>query len=275
MRAVRWRRKAIVNRQGLKLAALLRAAQPLSPEEQTGGGGRPPLVIVCHGFTGSKEGGGGATAMADALAGRGFATLLFDFTGCGESEGLWEEITLTRQVEDLAAVVRWARSKGYRRITLNGRSFGGATVLAYAAADERIAAVCTWAAVARPLPLFQSFARCGADLEGTAEDRIALLDDSGTVGLPRRFFQDLQRYDLPGCAAQLAPRPLLLIHGTADEVVPVEDGRLLYDRAGEPKELSLIEGADHRFSDHRERVWALFFRWLDALEREEKGPGFP
>lgn len=226
-------------------------------------------MIICHGFTGSKEGGGGALAMADELAERGFDSLLFDFTGCGESEGLWEEITLSRQVEDLGAVVEWAQKKGYRRIVLNGRSFGGATVLAYAAGDPRIAAVCTWAAVAWPLQLFRGFAVEEFAPGGPAEKEITLDDGSGSLRLRGRFFQDLQRYNLPGCAAGISPRPLLLIHGTADEVVPVADARLLFEAAGEPKQLALIEGADHRFGDHAAGVWKIFFNWLQRWFPEE------
>lgn len=266
-----WQEKTITNRRGLKLAARLRAAESVE-----GGGGAglaeeavsgqsvllPPLVIVCHGFTGSKEGGGGAVAMADQLAGRGFATLLFDFTGCGESEGVWEEITLSRQVDDLGAVVEWARSKGYRQIILNGRSFGGATALAYAAADRQIAAVCTWAAVARPLQLFSGFTGKKISPGGPAGEKIALHDGTGSICLQRRFFQDLQRHDLPDCAARIAPRPLLLIHGTADEVVPVADAQLLFDSAGEPKKLALVKDADHRFTNHRLQAWDLLFNWL-------------
>jgi fermentation-respiration switch protein FrsA (DUF1100 family) len=274
MEAMGWQREVVINRHGLKLAALLREAEaagkgdgaaPAGDAVSGKGALMPPLVIVCHGFTGSKEGGGGARDMADELAARGFATLLFDFTGCGESEGAWEEITLTRQVEDLGAVVYWARTKGYRRIILNGRSFGGATVLAYAAADGQIDAVCTWAAVARPLTLFSGFAGKEISLSGPPGERIALNDGTGFVYVQRRFFQDLQRYDLPGCAARIAPHPLLLIHGTADELVPVLDARLLFDAAGEPKELALIEDADHRFTYHREQVWDIFFRWLQAF----------
>lgn len=271
MEAIGWQKESIINRHGLKLAVLLRAAEPV---EKGGGAGLaeeavsgqsvllPPLVIVCHGFTGSKEGGGGALAMADQLARRGFVTLLFDFTGCGESEGLWEEITLSRQVDDLGAVVDWAWSKGYRRIILNGRSFGGTTVLAYAAADRQIAAVCTWAAVARPLRLFSGFTSEKVNLSGPAGEKISLFDGTGSICLQRRFYQDLQRHDLPGCAARISPRPLLLIHGSADEVVPVEDAQLLFDSAGEPKELALVKDADHRFTDHRQQVWNLFFEWL-------------
>ncbi len=269
-----WRKEMIVNRNGLKLAALLREAEAAGK----GGGavpGRgavfgknalmPPLVIVCHGFTGSKEGGGGALEMGDQLAARGYATLLFDFTGCGESEGIWEEITLTRQVEDLGSAVDWARAKGHRRIILNGRSFGGATVLAYAASDRQIDSVCTWAAVARPLQLFSGFAGKEIGLSGPPGERIALNDGSGLVYVQRRLFQDLQHYDLPACAARIAPRPLLLIHGSADEVVPVSDAQLLYEAAGEPKELALVRDADHRFTHHREQVWDVFFNWLQPL----------
>ena len=69
MEAIGWQKESIINRHGLKLAVLLRAAEPV---EKGGGAGLaeeavsgqsvllPPLVIVCHGFTGSKEGGGGA-----------------------------------------------------------------------------------------------------------------------------------------------------------------------------------------------------------------------
>ncbi len=265
VKQVSWRQAVIRNRQGLNLAALLRTAEPAAAGEVTPAERpvlKPPLVIVGHGFTGSKEGGGGALAMADELAGRGFDALLFDCTGCGESEGLWEEITLSRQVEDLAAVVGWARMGEYRRIILNGRSFGGATVLAYAAADPRITAVCTWAAVARPLRLFGGSAVEEFTPGGPAEKKITLNDGSGSLCLQGRFFQDLQRYNLPGCAAGISPRPLLLIHGTADEVVPVDEARLLFEAADEPKQLALIEGADHRFSDHAAGVWKIFFNWL-------------
>lgn len=279
MKLMGWRKMKITNRQGLKLAVLVRRAK-VAPSS-CGDGAQvglfssapepsPPLVIVCHGFTGSKEGGGGAVAMADALAGRGFATLLFDFTGCGESEGLWEEITLSRQVEDLGAIVEWARQRGYRRIILNGRSFGGATALAYAAADRQLDAVCTWAATARPLQFFSGFAGQKINPAGSAGERIALDGGSERIYLQRRFFQDLQSHDLLRCAAGISPHPLLLIHGTADEVVPPADARLLFEAAGEPKELALIKGADHRFSDHRRQIWDLFFRWLSKIQERQK-----
>lgn len=62
--------------------------------------------------------------------------------------------------------------------------------------------------------------------------------------------------------AQLAPRPLLLIHGTADTILPEESSRLIFERAGEPKILKLFPGADHGLTQVGEQVHELVRQWL-------------
>jgi pimeloyl-ACP methyl ester carboxylesterase len=64
--------------------------------------------------------------------------------------------------------------------------------------------------------------------------------------------------------AELAPRPLLLIHGAADTVLPDQCSRMLYERAREPKTLKLFEGADHRLSQVGDQLHALVRDWLEA-----------
>ncbi len=258
-----WEKYAITNLKNQKLASLLYPADQAADHDRAGN--RRALVIVCHGFTGSKEGGGRALAMGEELAEHGFSTLLFDFAGCGESEGCWQELSLTGQIDDLRAVTDWSRTKGYESIVLTGRSFGGSTVIAYGALDQKIRAVCTWAAVARPDLLFKSFTADRA--EGNPEDLITLAGEEGELLIKRAFLQDLKRYSLPRCAKALAPIPLLIIHGSEDRSVPCEEAEILYNAAEEPKELSVIEGADHRFSEHTEAVWSLFFSWLYKLKR--------
>jgi alpha/beta superfamily hydrolase len=61
---------------------------------------------------------------------------------------------------------------------------------------------------------------------------------------------------------ELAPRPLLLVHGTADAILPDESSRALFERAGEPKRLELITGADHGYSAHRDKLFAIIEKWL-------------
>jgi len=263
MKKPTWSKCAIKNREGQDLSAILcRGSEAGSHCLENEGN---PVIIGCHGFTGSKEGSGRAVAMAEKLALSGFRTLLFDFAGCGESEGRWENISLSGQIADLGAVVSWCRRKGFDKIILNGRSFGGTTVLCYAASDKEVDAVCTWAAVARLHNLFNRRAAANEALEGSPEELLTLEGEEGTVTLKRNFFYDLNKHDPAEAAAELAPRNLLLIHGSNDQSVPVEDAELLYKRAGEPKKLVIIDGADHRFSEHLEEVWETCFDWLRSL----------
>jgi len=62
--------------------------------------------------------------------------------------------------------------------------------------------------------------------------------------------------------AQLAPRPLLLIHGSADTVLRDESSRLIFERAGEPKTLKLFTGADHGLTQAGDQVFGLVRQWL-------------
>jgi len=63
-------------------------------------------------------------------------------------------------------------------------------------------------------------------------------------------------------ADRVSPRPLLLVHGEADEVLPPECSRRIYAWAREPKELVLYPGAGHRLQECAEEVYALLRSWL-------------
>lgn len=68
--------------------------------------------------------------------------------------------------------------------------------------------------------------------------------------------------------AELAPTPLLLVHGLADIRLPPDCSRLLHDLAGNPKRLELFEGATHSLRQRREEVRALLLDWFtDTLAR--------
>jgi pimeloyl-ACP methyl ester carboxylesterase len=65
--------------------------------------------------------------------------------------------------------------------------------------------------------------------------------------------------------AELAPRPLLLLHGTADSILPHECSERLYERAQEPKTLKLFPGVGHRFTEAADELLETVRDWL--LER--------
>jgi fermentation-respiration switch protein FrsA (DUF1100 family) len=68
----------------------------------------------------------------------------------------------------------------------------------------------------------------------------------------------------------IAPRPLLLVHGTRDEMVSVGDARRLYGRAGEPKKLLVIEEAGHRLRQEPKAMKAVI-DWLKTVNKLTHG----
>lgn len=245
--AWRWRKLDFRSR-GTKLAGLLYGDPELT---QT-------LLLIAHGFRGSKEGMGKTIEMAEWLSRGGYASFAFDFAGCGESDGDFSDVSLTNQVEDLRSAFEFCLNLGFGRIVTQGRSFGGTTALCHASTERRVAGVCVWAAPAWPLELFS---RREAVSEG---EYVQLVYPQGSIRLRRDFFDDLKKYDVGSCAESISPRPLLIVHGDEDEVVPVGDAQYLFTRAREPKELAIIPGGDHRFSLTHREVWTIFQRWLHA-----------
>jgi len=244
-----WKKVAYPNMKGLKLAGLLYAG----PETDT-------VIIVCHGFTGSKEGSGKAVAMAEKLGERGYAALLFDFSGCGESEGDFSDICLSGHIDDIKSSVDFCLDSGFERVVTVGRSFGGSAALCHGGSDLRVAGVCTWAAPAELVELFSVF----NNHEGVTEGNLVPLSgEEGTVFIKKNFFSDLEQHDVLAQAALITPRPLLIIHGNDDEVVPPGNAQAIFNAAAPPKKIKFIPGADHRFTGQHEKVWQILLNWLE------------
>src|SRR3990167_1562522 len=101
-----------VNKEGERLCGILE-------------GDAKEMVIFCHGFMGRKD-----SALIVELAQEirkvdAYSTLRFDFSGNGESEGCFEDATISKEVEDLHAVITDLESKGYTIAALIGYSKGG------------------------------------------------------------------------------------------------------------------------------------------------------
>lgn len=194
-------------------------------------------IVLLHGYGGNQD---EVLPVADALHDGGFSVFSFDMRGCGRSTG---EVTFgAREQEDLASVVDYLTTRpdvDAERIGALGFSMGAATLIMTAAHDTRIKAVVDdsgWADVRNWLrPRL-------ADLFVHPRHRftpfsLKLVELRSGID----FDELVPREDV----AELAPRPLLIIHGTADEVVPPSDGDELFAAAREPKELWRVEGAAH------------------------------
>ncbi len=222
-------------------------------------GGRT-LVVLGHGLTSAHD-RPYLTALSDALAAAGLASLRFSFAGNGASEGAFGDCTLSAEVSDLRCVLD--ALEGWR-VAYVGHSMGAAAGLLCADGDPRVRALVSLAGMVRVRAFFQQhFASLvpGRDfLLGRRACPLsqALLDDAHAIG------------DLLPQAARVTV-PWLLVHGTADEWVGEEDSRAAAEAcAGHAQQVSLV-GADHRFSAEHDALCAAVVPWLTRVMAAEGG----
>jgi putative redox protein len=240
--------------EGLELAGHL--ALPGAPARA---GGRMPGVILCHGFP-SGAGGAATSAatypeLADRIAGEvGWAALTFNFRGCGQSQG---NFSLRGWLADLgAAIDHLAAVDGIDGIWLAGASTGGSLCIARAASDPSIRGVAALAARAD----FDDWASHPRRFCDHARD-IGMIREPGFPAAFDAWARELREIRPLELVRQLPPRPLLVIHGSEDDFVPVADARVLADAHGEC-DLRIVTGAGHRLR-HDPRAIAILLGWLD------------
>jgi alpha-beta hydrolase superfamily lysophospholipase len=189
----------------------------------------PPVVIGCHGLLSDRR-SPKQIALAEACNALGLAFFRFDHRGCGESAGRLEaDTSLEGRASDLLHAIRLLESRPGlgKRIGLFGSSMGGAVCLRVAS-EREVAAVVTFAAPVRSLPL----KRPGRPDAASEHSRMASVLR--------------EEFELGGALDRV--RNILVVHGEADELVPLSHAHEIVDQAGEPKRLFVQKGGDHLMS---------------------------
>ena len=229
------------------------------------GTGPHPGLVLCHGMPAGPRPTSGATAppngdpgypaLAEVCAWEGFATLIFNFRGTGKSGGNFHSLGW---VEDLDTVISWLLKRpevDAARIVLLGSSMGAAVATYVAAHRHEVAGLVSFASPAvmgpRPQPA-EAVERLRAQ---------GLIRDPDFPPSIETWAQERQILSPVEWIGQVAPRPLLLLHGDADDVVSPESVYALFDRAGEPKELEILPGVGHRFRHEGAAIGAAL-EWL-------------
>jgi uncharacterized protein len=218
------------------------------------------VLIISHGFNGSIDGSSKAALLAEQAAELGFHVIRYNFTPCRK---------LTTQIEELTAVVHYAQIYVAPDIYLLGRSMGGSASLAYTFFHRSfVKALCLWAT---PGDLYATFKQALG--EGyhklVAGERVTFADEYTSVTLDADFIQDFDKYSLYDFVHSMAPLPMLIIHGSEDSVVPLEQAQAMYAAAGSPKKMVVIDGGDHQFMGKTEEARAAVLFWLSQFSREE------
>lgn len=216
--------------------------------------GAGEVVVIGHGVTGNKD-RPFVVALAEGLARAGIPSIRFSFSGNGASGGRFSDSTVTKEVEDLGAVIDAVKD---RTVCYVGHSMGGAVGVLRAARDPRIKALVSLAGMVHT--------KAFADREfGMVKPGEGFMWDDPNCPLSPAYMDDMARI---GTVVNEAPKiqvPWLFVHGTEDDVVPIQDTLDIFARANEPKHLVELKGANHVFAgEHTAPMIAEVVRWAKA-----------
>ena len=186
----------------------------------------PPFVIGSHGLFSDKD-SPKQIALAQHCSQRRMAYFRFDHRGCGESMAPFNEVTsLEARRTDLKAAAKILLSRGDlgTQMGLFGSSMGGSVCLS-AARELAACAVVTWAAPIRSTDLITQ-------------------QDPATTGSKSPF--EKHPFDISSVITGL--RKVLIVHGDADQTVPISHAQEILARASDPKKLVVFSQSDHRMS---------------------------
>lgn len=222
------------------------------------------LVIFCHGYKGFKDWGfWEQAARAFNAAGHHFIKFNFSHNGGTPEQPIdfpdleaFAMNNFTKEMDDLQTVINWSLNgaaaavdlPAFNQLTLVGHSRGGGIVTLKAAEEDRVNRVITWAAVS-------DFKARFGDQEARAwwkKNGVIHVENSRTKQqMPHyyQFYEDFmaneERFTIKRAVSGLK-QPLLIIHGTEDPTVSIEEARAL-NSWNEQAHLKIIPGADHVF----------------------------
>jgi putative redox protein len=206
----------------------------------------PPVAfaLFAHCFTCTKN-LRAVGHVSRTLAERGIATLRFDFTGLGESEGDFGGTGFSSNVDDLVAAAAFLAERWQAPALLVGHSLGGAAVLRAAARIPSVRAVATINAPASPDHVLRHLTGAIARIEELGEAEVDLGGRPFT--LREEFIEDIRAAAMIDSVADLNV-PLLVFHAPEDATVGIENAARIMDAAKQPKSFIALDGADHLLS---------------------------
>jgi alpha-beta hydrolase superfamily lysophospholipase len=270
-----------------------------------------PVVVPCSGYLGLK--GLQPARFARALVSHGYTCLTFDYRGFGFSDGERGRLIPSEQVEDIRAAVDYLSSRDDTAdapLALLGWGLGGALVIAEAADDMRVDAVVAVNALAdgfrttRALHDDASWAHLTARLDDDRLHRVRFgrsslipaFDLVRLKGSTRHYVEtelakdsrygfpvtchaseQLLRFSVEHLVGRIAPRPLFLAHGAANDLYSPQEAQRLFSLAGEPRELYLLDGVGHSewMHDEHQTFRHLIGLIIDFVQRSLGGSDRP
>lgn len=230
-----------------------------------------PAVLICHGLAGTKVGYRRLyVKIAEQLAESGIAALRFDFRGCGDSEGSFEDMTISTEVEDASRALEFLRNDPHidsQRIGMFGRSFGGLISVLAAKHHPQLKCLVLWAPVFNGDQWREKWELMQKARLPAKESKKLMAVNGMTPGI--NFFKELFTLNIHPALNDIKSLPLLHIHGEKDEMVTVQHASEYRENLNPLNEMAkflTLPNSDHDFSDEEERNFAIYesVQWLQT-----------
>ncbi|MCM3630848.1 alpha/beta hydrolase [Paenibacillus glycanilyticus] len=263
-------KQLLLRHEGLELTATLHY-----PSDSTKDNTKKQAIIICHGFIGSRVGVDRLfVKTARALASEGSYVIRFDYGGCGESNGDYGALGFESMIDQTRTVIDYIAEIDCvdpRRIVLLGHSLGGAIAIMTAVRDKRVKRLVLWSPVAYP---FNDIVRI-VGREGYDEAVQKGSTDYAGFTLQPVFFESLLQHQ-PFQAATRFSGEVLLVHGTSDELIPVDYSflyqKVFWTRSDGLCDKEIIFQANHTYSSrhHQEEAIRVTSEWLEGLDKKQQ-----
>ena len=224
--------------------------------------GSESIIIMSAGFTSDKSMDGRFDKIAEKFCEAGYGVIAYDYCGCGESDD--EILTPENAVQDLHSVIAYAKNRGYSNIGLFGQSYG--TLVSLRAYNKDISSIVLVGALTGIMKYDWNKYYSEKELGELKRTGYMMIKKSSrfrdVVILNRELLDDFDQID-QGSLLSKVKCPVLIIHGDKGEKeimlsnISREGIRFL------PKEsrIEILEGADHKFTDHLDEIVDLSLKW--------------
>lgn len=219
------------------------------------------VLIMAHGFSSNKN-TTNFVKLSKMLEDKGIASFRFDFWGHGESDGKFENITISEAVDDILNAIKFVKELGYKNIGLLGSSFGGiSSIMATSKTNEL-----EFLALKSPVSDYWELEKgryTQEQLDEWKENGVREYEDDGKLmKLNWSFVEDFKNNNAYEAAKNIKI-PTLIVHGNSDNDVPYAQSQKLVSILPNA-ELFTIKGANHRYTegDHAEQMLKAFYKFI-------------
>lgn len=238
-------------------------------------------AIFYHGFSGDRNGSCWFRRLnSDYLTDKGYVCIRFDFTGSGESDGKFYDMTLTRELDEARLIYDYSKNLDFvdtSNIFIIGHSMGGviASILGHELKAKKMCLLAPASDMNNPKLLQKTSLNLKdyvkddgqSDLTdiNTVKKLVNIEDmDVGGVRIHKDFLFDMMEYDIYKEASKYE-NPVFIVRGDLDDTVLDESNRKL-NQTFKNSTYEVLENTDHSFTNYDQRL-NLFSKMYDFFEK--------